>query len=202
MRKRVWLVLCISVMIVTFSATTLRVALDGSQVYQSIQSAIEDAVAGDTVLVYPGRYYENVEFMGKSISVCSLEAATGVSTYISTTIIDGGMQDPCIAIRADELEATVRGFTLTNGLGFLEWQTDNYRCGGGIYIYRDFQSPYSKQVNVINCDITENRAVWGAGIYCIESSLFLSGVNIHHNYASLTAGGIKFYGERYNNSRR
>ena len=44
MRKRVWLVLCISVMIVTFSATTLRVALDGSQVYQSIQSAIEDAV--------------------------------------------------------------------------------------------------------------------------------------------------------------
>ena len=197
MRKRVWLVLFIAVITVTFSATTLQVALDGSQAYQSIQSAIEDAVDGDTVLVYPGRYYENVDFIGKSISLCSLEFTTGDSTYISTTIIDGGMQDPCIAIHADELEATVRGFTLTNGLGFLEWQTDNYRCGGGIYIYRNFESPYSKQVNVINCDITENRAVWGAGIYCMKSSLFLSGVNIHHNYGSLTAGGINFYGSRF-----
>ncbi len=198
MRKRVWLVLFIAVIIVTFSATTLQVALDGSQAYQSIQSAIEDAVDGDTVLVYPGRYYENVDFIGKSISLCSLEFTTGDSTYISTTIIDGGMQDPCIAIHADELEATVQGFTLTNGLGFVEWQTYNYRSGGGIYIYRYFQAPYSKQVNVINCDITGNRAVWGAGIYCTESSLYLSGVNIHHNYGSLTAGGIRFYGvDRY-----
>jgi len=65
------------------------------------------------------------------------------------------------------------------------------------YIYRNFQSPYSKQVNVINWNITENRAVWGAGIYCMESSLFLSGVNIHHNYASLTTGGIRFYEDRF-----
>ena len=68
------------------------------------------------------------------------------------------MQDPCIAIRADKLEATVQGFTLTNGLGLLKWQTYNCRSGGDIYIYRHFQASYSKQVNFISCNITEKKS--------------------------------------------
>ena len=72
-----------------------------------------------------------------NLSVLQLEAPREC-TYIST-IIDGGMQDPCIAIRADELEATVRDYPY-QWSGFLEWQTDNYRCGGG-YIFTEIFNP-------------------------------------------------------------
>src|SRR5262245_23192392 len=57
---------------------TLNVPAD----YPTIQSAINAANNGDTVLVAPGTYYENINFNGKAITVTSSSGA-------SATIIDG-----------------------------------------------------------------------------------------------------------------
>jgi pectin methylesterase-like acyl-CoA thioesterase len=56
------------------------------QTYTTIQSAIDASTNGDIVLVYPGTYYENLDFKGKAITVTSTPAPAGGA---ANTIIDG-----------------------------------------------------------------------------------------------------------------
>ena len=49
----------------SINPTVLNVPSD----YSSIQSAINSSVNGDTILVAPGNYLENINFTGKNILV-------------------------------------------------------------------------------------------------------------------------------------
>jgi len=55
----------------------------------SIQGGINQADHGDTVLVQPGTYLENINFNGKNIVVGSLYLIDHDTSNISGTIIDG-----------------------------------------------------------------------------------------------------------------
>ena len=67
----------------------------------TIQSAIDMSSNGDTVLVHPGIYEENINFEGKAITVASLFLTTGDENYIDQTIIDAdGNGIDAIAISA------------------------------------------------------------------------------------------------------
>lgn len=168
-------------------SSEISVSQDGTKDFTAIQAAIEYATESDSVLVYPGRYYENVDFLGKSITVCSLEAINNDRSFVNVTIIDGGQNGATVAIRTQEQNATLRGFTITNGSGYPLYADQGLR-GGGILI------DDAGQVNLINCDVTKNTAVSGAGIYSTLHSLFISGVNIFDNYASVQGGGLVFNG--------
>jgi len=63
------------------------VSLDGTQQYTSIQTAINSCNYGDVVIVYPGRYLENINLNGHSIALASLFAQDPQQTYIDNTII-------------------------------------------------------------------------------------------------------------------
>jgi len=183
------LILMIVLPCLAFSAT-LTVKQDGSGDYTIIQAAIEAANDGDTVLVHPGRYIENIDYIGKSISVYSLEAIDGDSTYISQTIIDGNRNGSCVAFRNAEQIASLRGFTLTNGTGYLTY--DEYTRGGGVLISNTYMT--GSTVTLVNCNIYGNHAGMGAGISSTNASLQLSGLNVHHNYGLASGGGIHIMG--------
>jgi hypothetical protein len=77
--------------------------------YPTIQAAIDASINGDTVLVAPGTYFENIDFKGKLVTV---QGAQGPSV----TTIDGGNVAPVVNFSTGETSAAVlQGFTLQHG---------------------------------------------------------------------------------------
>ena len=183
---RILLLILVVILPCIVLATTITVKQDGTGDYTLIQAAIEAANNGDTVLVHPGTYVENINYIGKSISVCSLEAIAGDSTYISRTIIDGNRNGPCVAFLNAEQNASLRGFTLTNGTGYFTYDVDT--MGGGVLISNTYMT--GSTITLVNCNIHGNHAGMGAGISSTNASLYLSGLNVHHNYGLASGGGI------------
>jgi hypothetical protein len=60
------------------SATIINVPAD----FGTIQMAIDSSSNGDTVLVQPNTYYENINFNGHNIVLGSLFLTTGDTSYI------------------------------------------------------------------------------------------------------------------------
>jgi len=161
--------------------TTITVDIEGTGDYTSIQEGINASADGDTVLVYPGRYYENTDLNGKTITLASLEMTTGDPEYIHTTIIDGNQTGCCVAVHNGEGEGTeIHGLTLTNGIGFLN---GTRRYGGGLYI-RDSYS------NIVNCIVRYNSARIGGGILVSGGIVYLEGTTVRNNHASKSGGGL------------
>ena len=95
--------------------------------FQTIQKAIDTALDGDTVLVNPGTYYENINFDGKNIVVGSMMMMTNDTSYINSTIIDGNESGRVVNIYENgDSTAVLDGFTITNGLA---------GNGGGIMLH-------------------------------------------------------------------
>ncbi|MDY0128416.1 MAG: DUF1565 domain-containing protein [Candidatus Cloacimonadaceae bacterium] len=171
--NRLYILIILAAIIPCYAtAVTRTVKLDGTGDYTSIQAAIDAADPGDTVLVYPGRYYENLSIQTNDINLMSLEGSTGDPAYIDSTIIDGNRLDRCINAR--QSNCTMRGFCVTGGLAI--------GAGGGISI--------SEKASVINCKIYDNTSRTGGGINIIGAEASLSGVEIFDNYAIFLGGGL------------
>jgi len=174
--------------LIVYSAT-LSVALDGSQEYLTIQSAIDASAHGDLVLVYPGRYYENILFDGKNITLASLEFTTGDIGFKYTTIIDGNLSGAVIQVRNGESNVLIRGFTITRGTGVYSPSYDVY-VGGGINVAG---MSGQRNLNITNCIFTGNNADYGGGLWISACNVYLSGVSIYNNRATY-AGGYYYSG--------
>jgi hypothetical protein len=164
----------------------LEVDIQGNYDYTSIQAAIEEAEDGDEILVHPGTYYENVDFIGKQLGLYSFFTTTGVRDYIDDTIIDGNGTGSCIrCVNSGTESSEVNGFTLKNGSGSYYITYPRF-MGGGIYVFES-------NLNVNSCIIKENTAEVGGGISISNNSdVSLSDVIIRNNYANHYGGGIRF----------
>ena len=147
-------------------STTIHVPSD----YPTIQDAINNSVDGDTILVSPGTYFENIYFIGKNVTVQSTDGP-------DLTIIDGSQLDTTVTFQNGESSgAVLEGFTITNGRP-MSGNGGGIKCSGA--------HPTIKN-NVIKGNPSQN----GAGIYLYHSSPDIHNNLIIGNYASSYGGGI------------
>jgi parallel beta-helix repeat protein len=134
------------------SATIVNIPAD----YPTIQEGVDSSSAGDTVLVQPNTYFEQVTFNGQNIVLGSLFLTTGDTSYISSTIIDGqSSRIPVSFIDGEDSTAAITGFTITNGLAFVD-PGGGIRCG-------DLSSPTISHNRIINNQVDNGT---GGGIAC------------------------------------
>ena len=179
--------------------------------FPTIQAAIDASSDGDTVLVQPGEYFENLRFNGRSIVLTSRFYLTGSAGDIASTIINGsqpGHPDTasCILIVDGESPSTVvQGFTLTGGKG-TRWLDPHgagtYTEGGGILA--EGTSP-TIQFNIIRDNVIANTTAvvsnGGGGIRCGDGAPVIRNNWIHHNVGRYGGGIVLNYctGKIYNN---
>ena len=182
--KSILLVLLILTPLMVY-ASIIQVSLDGTQDFTSIQIAIHATADGDTILIHPGTYYENVEIIGRYLTIGSLELITADSTYVNQTVIDADQSGSCFAIW-DYSIVTLQGLYMTNGIGTPD-NSYNAPIGGAVYAE-------NSDLSLINSMLIGNKAMSGAGIQLSWSTCYLAGTTIAHNYALSSGGGVNFGG--------
>jgi len=107
-------------------ARTWEITVDGLGDAPTVQAGIDSAGAGDTVLVGPGTYYENLVLQSKNIALRSQLGA-------ASTMLDGSMTAASVILCRDGItnETLVEGFTITGGSGTDFYSTGD-RLGGGL----------------------------------------------------------------------
>jgi hypothetical protein len=141
--KNLYILILLLFLFSSFSfATIINIPAD----QPTIQAGINASANGDTVLVQPGIYVENINFNGKNIVLGSLFLTVGDTSYISNTIIDGSQPSHPDSgsvvsfVSGEDSTSILSGFTLTNGTGTITQYTwDNnvipIRAGGGVFCY-------------------------------------------------------------------
>ena len=151
----------------------------------TIQAGIDAAEDGDTVFIddgtYKGEGNVNIDFMGKQITVKSLNGADQTIINCLWTENTRGF----IFQNKETNDTVLDGFTITNGV---------HDLGGGIYCIN--ASPTIK-----NCVIVRNRVVRterftgrGGGIYAANSDIKIIDSTISNNTAEYYGAGVYFEG--------
>lgn len=186
--------------------------------YATIQAAVNASGTGDTVLVDPGIYYENVHIQASTIRLLS---AAGPEA----TILDGAWRGSVLTVTSN---STVEGFTIRNGqatafcplpcgisVGGGVFAAGNpvikdnvivnnaaggfncNACGGGI---GTVPSPGNQPV-IVNNVIAYNSATStkclarGGGVFCEQGTLLNN--TVYGNTATFSLGGAAYGGGIY-----
>ncbi len=160
--------------IVTLFVNTIKVSCDGTGDYDytSLQTAINNAANGDTLLLADGTCTEKITIDNKDLTIISENGA-------ASSIIDGNASGSTVTIK-NGADTVLNGVTVQNG------NQINFGKGGGLYI--SDSSPA-----IINSIITNNIGnSGGGGIYVIgaSSTVTISATTISSNTAGSHGAGI------------
>jgi hypothetical protein len=199
---------------ITF-ATVINIPAD----FSTIQEGIDASSDGDTVLVQPSTYYENINFNGHNITLGSMFIMTGDTSYISQTVINGNQSGSVVIFEnGEDSTAILSGIRLTGGIGtttFIDEPGDGGIFGGGVLIHT--ADPildhliiigngankgggtaviYSNTIisnSIISDNFTYaglNENQNGAGIFCYQSPIEIINCRIVNNSSGYSSGGI------------
>ena len=162
----------------------------------TIQHCIDQAVDTDVITVLPGTYVENLDFLGKAITVRSQGGR-------DTTILDGGQTDVVVTFATSEgNDSVLEGFTVQNG-GTPPSSGLGIRCqdasptirqnritqnsmaddvnGGAIGIYVDGGSPVIEDNLIVDHTVAAWLAAGATGIQIDSQSAGPSPIIIRRN---------------------
>jgi len=200
MKKKIFIlfVMMLVVLIEGVSATTLTVG--PGQQYSTIQSAVNDAQPGDTILVYSGTYREQVTSVRSGIAnnyIIIKAAESGV-------IVDGEGTRAAFVIKGDygapHQYIIIDGFKIVNAAG-VDSGTSRYnsifvRLSNNIKILNNSFENINYDLSAVidisssqNVEVAYNTIVSDNPSYLIEYN-YASYPEVHHNilYGSKTAG--------------
>jgi hypothetical protein len=150
---------------------------------QSIQDAIDSSTHGDTVIVSPGTYYENISFNGKNIVLTSTDPDS--SAVVAATKIDGSTPanpdygSVVIFDGSETVTCVLAGFTIQNGSGTNRWSSV---YGGGVF------GSWCK-ATIQNNIITGNSVTgYGGGLSSCNGTI--QDNTITDNFANEDGGGL------------
>jgi hypothetical protein len=135
---------------VSSAATTWKVCTD-SCTLKTLQGAVDVAVSGDQIVVYPGRYVGNVTIAGKSLTITGANQATAQVQIVGTgtgPVFTLGAND-----RGPYYEVAMSFLTVSGGGHFR-----GTRQGGGIQVRQ------GAFLFLSSATVTGNSAVQGGGI--------------------------------------
>jgi len=138
----------------------------------TIQAGIDAAVNGDTVLISPGFYLENVDFASKAITLMSSGGPeqTGIQAYntVDHVVTISGGQDSLTILDGFSISGTIDAYG----------------------VFCDNSAPIIRNCEVFNCQSSGN----GAGIVVEEAGAKIRHCTIRDNTGANTGGGVFFYG--------
>jgi hypothetical protein len=178
----------------------------------TIQAGINAATDGDTVLVAPGIYPENINFRGKRIVLTSHFVLGQDFALVRLTVIDGGSPlsadtASCVVLcSGEDSTAILQGFTIRGGNGtkwvdpqFPKW---SWRGGGGVLMV--MSSPTITHNRITGNEVTNTSGVNGAqggGILCYGGDPLIQNNLIMRNESRYGAGIVVDYsGARIRNN--
>jgi parallel beta-helix repeat protein len=203
-------------------AETINVNPNGTADYQTIQQAINNANNGDTVIVAPATYYENVDFIGKAITVTSSDPEDWA--VVESTIINANDVNSAVIFTNSEGPASIiTGFTITGGVGTAVTGNISSHLGAGICC---FQTSPTITKNIITGNtglssttgggiggfgsnavvtrniIKQNSGLHGGGVLNWSGNMKIRNNIVYDNTAGNIGGGILLYenGELINNT--
>ncbi len=160
--------------------------------FKSIQAAVNNASSGDTIFVYKGIYYENIEVSKPNIAL--------VGEDRDLTIINGTGGDVIISIRADRV--TVTGFTIrktaigASGIGIQVVSGNNVIKGNTIEGIQEGILVYSYGDNTISDNILRWNTNTGINLYLSINNLVTANMLSNNSVGvSLSLSGSNMFSE-------
>jgi parallel beta-helix repeat protein len=188
--KKIIISICL-ILLTTGFANAATLDVGQGQTYPTIQSAIDAAKNGDTILVHAGIYSENPRIKTNKISIIGEDK--------QRTIIEGGQKSS--GLRIDEVNnVVISGFTIQNGLG------GGGKEDAGVTIYKGNDNTVSNMIiknnsvgisifqgsnnNEISGNFIESNPRYGLYIYASNDNKIFSN-NIKNNNIGIYADSAK-----------
>jgi len=173
-------------------AMVLRVPAD----YDTIQGAIDEADTGDTVIVSPGLYQEEINFGGKAITVTSTDPHD--PDVVANTIIEGFGADSQASVvtfdQGESQDSVLTGFTIRGGYGtyYDIGSTVPVYWGGGVACMQSSPTILRNLIVDNHGPIPDGQSTaegYGGGVACYQCEAVIAYNTIAWN-SSIIAGGI------------